>query len=222
MKPLVNINNLTVAFGEHSVIKSLDCQIMAGDFFIVFGDNGVGKTTLIRTLLGSLHPQGGEITRPSNRQIGYVPQFRNLDSEYPLAIREFVALNYNDSYIPWQTRREKQHIQQALTETNLQEISRRPLGLASGGEKQRAYLAQALVNRPRLLILDEATASLDNTMKYELLDLVAKLQKQGLTVLFVTHDLPLAKRYGTRFLKMTRPGYHEGVLSDFPEFKEVH
>lgn len=222
MKPLVNINNLTVAFGENSIIKSLDCQIMAGDFFIVFGDNGVGKTTLIRTLLGNLSPQSGQIDRPNNRQIGYVPQFRNLDSEYPLSIREFVALNYRNPYLPWQTRLEKRHVQQALTSTNLQQISRRPLGLASGGEKQRAYLAQALVNQPQLLILDEATASLDNTMKYELLNLVAKLQKQGLTVLFVTHDLPLAKRYGTRFLKMTRSGYHEGVLKDFPELKEVH
>ena len=87
-----------------------------------------------------------------------------------------------------------------IRENNLTKIAERPLGLASGGEKQRAYLAQALLPNPNLLILDESTASLDNEMKYELLDLVTRFQQNGLSVMFITHDWDLAEQYGTRFL----------------------
>ena len=89
------------------------------------------------------------------------------------------------------------------------------MGQASGGEKQRAYLAQALLGNPRLLILDESTASLDNEMKYELLDLVAKLQKQELSVIFITHDWDLARSYGTRYLKMMPDSYQTGSIEEF-------
>ena len=99
--------------------------------------------------------------------------------------------------------------------TDLTRIQDRLLGQASGGEKQRAYLAQALLGNPRLLILDESTASLDNEMKYELLDLVAKLQKQGLSVIFITHDWGLARSYGTRYLKMMPDSYQTGSIEEF-------
>lgn len=217
MKPLVTINNLTVAFGNHTVIKSLSCKIMQGDFFIICGDNGVGKTTLIKTLLGSLHPQKGKIILPSKREIGYVPQFRNLDQEYPLSIREFVRLNYQTAIIPWATSKEKIAQKKIIEKTDLVKLQNQPLGLASGGEKQRAYLAQAMINHPQLLILDEATASLDNSMKYELLNLVANFQKDGVTVIFVTHDLPLAKQYGNRFLYMSSGNYMIDSINKLPK-----
>ncbi|WP_295730584.1 metal ABC transporter ATP-binding protein [uncultured Limosilactobacillus sp.] len=219
MKPLVTIDNLTVAFGNHTIIKSLNCKVMQGDFFIICGDNGVGKTTLIRTLLGSVHPQTGTINLPEERSIGYVPQFRNLDQEYPLSIREFVGLNYQTALLPWTTRQERLARQNILQKTNLTQLQNQPLGLASGGEKQRAYLAQALINQPQLLILDEATASLDNSMKFELLNLVTKFRQKGLTVILVTHDLPLARQYGNRFLYMTKDGYQEGPINDLPNWK---
>nr|WP_252902756.1 ATP-binding cassette domain-containing protein [Paucilactobacillus hokkaidonensis] len=89
------------------------------------------------------------------------------------------------------------------------------MGQASGGEKQRAYLAQALIEHPNLLILDESTASLDVSMKYELLELVARLQKQQpLSVLFVTHDLPLAKQFADHFLLMEHNKYVTGPIDE--------
>lgn len=107
-------------------------------------------------------------------------------------------------------------IDDVLAKTNLQSIEDRLLGSASGGEKQRAYLAQALLRSPQLLVLDESTASLDNEMKYELLDLVESERQAGLTVLFVTHDLDLAKRYGTNYLFLTHHGYQQGPIKELP------
>lgn len=183
---------------------------------MVVGENGVGKTTLVRALLGQLTPKAGSIEKARDLQIGYVPQFRNLDPEYPLSIRDFVALNLPMRLVPWLSRTEKQAVNDVLAKTNLQNIQERPLGSASGGEKQRAYLAQALLRSPQLLVLDESTASLDNEMKYELLDLVESERQAGLTVLFVTHDLDLAKHYGTNYLFLYHGGYEQGPIKKLP------
>lgn len=183
---------------------------------MVVGENGVGKTTLVRALLGQLTPKAGSIEKPRDLQIGYVPQFRNLDPEYPLSIRDFVTLNLPMRLVPWLSRTEKQAVNDVLAKTNLQNIQERPLGSASGGEKQRAYLAQALLRSPQLLVLDESTASLDNEMKYELLDLVESERQAGLTVLFVTHDLDLAKHYGTNYLFLYHGGYEQGPIKELP------
>lgn len=216
---IVTANDLTVAYGNHQVINRLNFKIDPGDFLVVIGENGVGKTTLIRALLGFLKPKSGEIKIDPATKLGYVPQFRNIDREYPLSIRDFVALNVTHRFLPWLTAAERSRVSQVIAQTNLQEIAERPLGLASGGEKQRAYLAQALLPDPQLLILDESTASLDNEMKFELLDLVTQFQQQGLSVMFVTHDWELAKHYGTRFLQMTPHGYLDGPISELPEPK---
>lgn len=220
MTPVVEINRLNVSFGKQQILKSLSCQIMPRDFFIIYGENGVGKSTLIKALLGMIKAQSGKIKRPSLHQIGYVPQFRNIDTEYPLSIKEFVALNYHTAFVPWQTRHEKVEMHKVLDQTRLTTIENLPLGLASGGEKQHAYLAQAIINRPQLLILDEATASLDSYAKYELLDIVAKLRQQGLTIIFITHDWALAKHYGTNFLHLTKNGFHIYSAEEISKMKE--
>lgn len=185
----------------------------------VIGENGVGKTTLVRALLGQIRPKTGSIEFNNSKKkmkIGYVPQFRNLNEEYPLSIRDFVGLNLVRR-LPWLNRQELSRLDEIMQQTNLMKIADRPLGLASGGEKQRAYLAQALINQPELLILDESTASLDNEMKYELLDLVAKFQRsQQLSVIFITHDLPLAQRYADHFLLMEHFKYTTGQITDLP------
>lgn len=209
-----------MGYGPHVVVRNLSFAVNQGDFLVVIGENGVGKTTLVRSLLGFLEPQGGEIEKQPGLRIGYVPQFRNLDAEYPLSIQDFVALNLPKTIRPWLTRGERHRLQQVLDETKLAPLAARPLGLASGGEKQRAYLAQALLADPQLLIMDESTASLDNEMKFELLDLVSRFQQRGLSVLFITHDWELAKRYGTRYLHLMPDRYEQGPISELPSVKK--
>lgn len=211
---LLTVNDLTVAYGDQEIISDLSFQLNEGDFLIIVGENGVGKTTLINTLLGKLKPRSGDINVADHLRVGYVPQFRNIDIDYPLSVRNFVSLNLLHDWRPWLTHKEQSRVNRVLKQADLEQIADRPLGLASGGEKQRAYLAQALLNRPKLLILDESTASLDNEMKFELLDLVSRFQQNGLTVMFITHDMALAKRYGTRYLMMKHDGYESGPINE--------
>lgn len=217
---VLSVEDLTVAYGDHPVFKDLSFTVNQGDFLVVVGENGVGKTTLVRALLGLIKPKAGTINLPADTRIGYVPQFRNLDEEYPLSVRDFVALNSRQSRWPWLNRRERKDLNRMIKITDLTRIADRPLGLASGGEKQRAYLAQALLPDPRLLILDESTASLDNEMKYNLLDLVSRFQQSGLSVMFITHDWDLAHHYGTRYLHMSKDGYETGSIDELAQFEE--
>ena len=213
---LLTVNDLTLAYGEHEIIRDLSFQIQPGEFLVVVGENGVGKTTLVRALFHQLKPRHGQIEFAAGTRLGYVPQFRNLARDYPLSVRDFVALNLPLKLTPWLSKKERQQVTSILRQTNLLPLADRPLGVASGGEKQRAYLAQALLAHPQLLILDESTASLDNEVKYELLDLVTKFQMAGLTVMFITHDWALAKHYGSRFLHLTKTGYTTGPIAELP------
>ena len=217
---VVSVEDLNVAYGNHQVISDLSFTVNEGDFMVVIGENGVGKTTLVRALLGLLKPRSGEIDIPASTKIGYVPQFRNIDEEYPLSIRDFVSLNSGKGIVPWLSKKERARVDRMIRMTDLTAIADRPLGLASGGKKQRAYLAQALLQSPQLLILDESTASLDNEMKYELLDLVTRFQQDDLSVMFITHDWDLARHFGTRFLQMKPNGYDEGPINELPEQEE--
>lgn len=180
----------------------------------LLGPNGTGKTTLIKILMGMLTPTDGSYNFSSDVKLGYVPQFRNIDSEYPLSIRAFVGLN-----APlFKTKKVKDQIDHQLVETHLDSIKDTRMGEASGGQKQRAYLAQALLDNPNMIILDEATASLDPAAKEELMGLIKHLnQEHKITVLFVTHDIPLAKKYMTDYLYLNKGSIRQGKMSEFKE-----
>lgn len=222
-QPILQLDHLGMTFPGHPVFNDLTLTVHQGDFWSIVGENGVGKTTLMRTILHQLRPTTGMVRYLPGAnavKIGYVPQFRNIDPEYPLTIRDFIGLNLTGWKLPWLSRRERQRVTQILHETGLDRLATRPIGQASGGEKQKAYLAQALVEQPNLLILDESTASLDPVTKTELLDLVTTLNRDlQLTVLFVTHDIPLARKYSQHYLMLTPHGTEQGAIAELTDQK---
>lgn len=197
MGEVLTVENLTMQFDDQTVFKKLNFTLKKGSMTALLGPNGAGKTTLIRILMNMLTATNGTFKFSQNTKIGYVPQFRNIDIDYPLSIRAFIELHtplFKSASI-------KKRVDNILRETNLLEIQNTRMGEASGGQKQRAYLAQALLDEPNFIILDEATASLDPVAKEELMTLIKHLnEKHGLTVLFTTHDIPLAKKYMKDYL----------------------
>lgn len=214
---MIEAKNLSKSFGKQLVFKDLNFKINDGDFVSLIGPNGSGKTTLVKIMMGLEKKTSGEL-KIDRETIGYVPQFRNIDLDYPLNIEQFVRLNLKFTLSPTKRRHDNAMIKEILEKTQLTRLKDRPLGLASGGEKQKAYLAQALLNDPKILILDESTASLDVEVKMQLMDLVQELnQKYNLTVIFITHDYELTKKYTSRALFFKNQTLEEVKVADVSE-----
>ena len=211
MDSILTVTNLDLDIPKRRLFNHLSFELPAHKPTCITGENGVGKTTLVKHLLDDLARKNQnhvsfQITR---EQVQYVPQLRNIDDEYPLSIYDFVALGFKKRILPWNSPKMKATLNQILAETNLTKIKYQPLGRASGGEKQRAYLAQALCANPELLILDEATASLDVVSKHELLKLLTNImKKRGLTILFITHDPELIEQYADYELHLANKTGH--------------
>lgn len=212
MIDILEVENLSMRFDKKPVFTNLNFSLKKGSMTALLGPNGTGKTTLINILMNMLVPTTGSFQFAKGVRLGYVPQFRNIDAEYPLSIEAFIGLNaplIKNSEI-------KNAIKAQLEETNLYDIKNTRLGEASGGQKQRSYLAQALLDNPNMIILDEATASLDPMAKDELMRLIKHLnEKHNITVLFVTHDVPLAMRYMQDYLYLNQGKIEQGAMANF-------
>ncbi|MGO0154466.1 ATP-binding cassette domain-containing protein [Leuconostoc mesenteroides] len=201
IEKILEVKKLTVEVPGSVLIRKLSFSVYSGTLLCITGDNGVGKTTLINYLLKAARDNKSyqsEINLHINfEDIQLVPQFRDIDAEYPLSVKNFVVLNLTHALTPWLTISEKQQLEKIISVTNLNDIKNRSLGRISGGEKQRAYLAQALMGKPKILILDESTSNLDYESRIDLLKLVKKvIVQEQLAVIFITHDPELVNLFG--------------------------
>jgi len=188
----------TLAFGARRVLAGIDITIGDNEFVGVLGPNGSGKTTLMRAILGLLAPRSGTIrvlgkpvTR-GNPAIGYMPQMRGALDQLRLSGWDFVASGVGGHRwgLPLLGRANRQEVAWALERVHATGLAHRPLAETSGGERQRLLLAQALLGRPRLLLLDEPLISLDPHHQRAVVELTRSLQQElGITVLFSAHEL---------------------------------
>jgi len=191
---------LSVAYGKRTVLKEVNLEVKHGEFWFLLGPNGIGKSTLIKVLLGIIQPCRGEVLiHPEFAQrnhIGFVPQRCDLNPTLPTTVNEFVLLGLAGIRINREERADR--LAWALDKMNLKEMEEKNYWSLSGGQRQRALVARALIRRPRFLIADEPTKDLDLPATTILMECLKDLhRKENLAVLFVTHDLTLAARYAT-------------------------
>jgi ABC-2 type transport system ATP-binding protein len=209
--PAVRCRGLTYAFGTHRAVDDVDLSVWPGEMFGLLGPNGAGKTTTIRVLTtllrvapGVAQVFGRDVARERmsvRKLIGYVPQ--QLSAEAALTGRENVMLFARLFDVPRRERGDRS--ERALAATGMLEHADRLVSTYSGGMVRRLELAQALVNRPRLLILDEPTIGLDPIARGSVWDLIAELRAEnGMTVLLTTHYMDEAEELCDRIALMHR------------------
>ena len=212
MKTAIKIENLSHFFGNRAVLRHISFSVAQGDFFVIIGPNGSGKTTLMRAIAGILSRQTGQINIFERRMSGYkrkefarliafVPQ--GLPTDFPFTVAEMVLMGrapYN-STLGIETEKDYLISEQAMRFTEVAHLAGRKLDQLSGGEQQRVFIARAICQEPKILLLDEPTASLDLAHQVRIMDLMEKLRAdKGVTVVMVSHDINLAAMYGGRLL----------------------
>ncbi len=203
----LEVDGITCSYDGRDVLENVSLTLHAGQAMGVLGPNGSGKTTLLRTLSGVLSPRRGTVlwegrnllttsSRERARLIGVVPQTSRVDFEFTAFEVVLMGRSPRLDRFEVETAADYRAVREAMEVTDTWHLEARPFSQLSGGEQQRVILARALVQEPRILLLDEPTAHLDLRYQYEVMDLITRLRKEeGLLVIGVFHDLNMAARY---------------------------
>ncbi len=231
-KPLVEISHVYLTYRKHIALRDITFTINEGDYLAIIGPNGSGKTTLIRVILGILEPDSGSVTimgTPVDRfsrweMIGYVPQrAAGADGLFPITAREVVALGRvaGKRWPRWMTRADHRAVERAMEEVGVMHLAHRRFGELSGGERQRVLIARAVVNGPRLLILDEPTTGVDSNVREAFYQMLERLNRQGITLVMVTHDIGVVHRYVKQVACLNQSLVFHGTHDEFCSSKEA-
>ncbi len=204
--PVVGLHNVTVRHGGVVVLEDVNLAVNRTDFVAIIGPNGAGKTTLLKVILGLVAPSSGEVLvfgKPPNElgseraKIGYVPQITSIDLRFPISVFEAVLMGtYGRLGVgarPTKAEREAAH--RALDRVGAADLAGKPIGRLSAGQRQRVFIARALVDDPELLLLDEPTTGVDTAAAAGFYTLLRQLKQDGLTIILVSHDIGVVASY---------------------------
>lgn len=199
MHEIITFENVNFSYDNDDVLSDINFKINSNDFVGIIGPNGGGKTTLLKLILGIEKPNSGKIVidKLFRKKVGFLPQYSELDEDFPISVFQVVAMGLfqNSSFFPKIGQTKK--IEKALKDVSLYEFKNKNFGALSGGQKQRCLLARAIVSQPKLLILDEPTASVDNQVEADIYEMLHQLNK-NMTILLVSHDLGFISSYVNR------------------------
>lgn len=197
MGPSVSLNNVSLRYENNSVLEEITLTFAAGQCHVIMGPNGGGKTSLLRSVLG-LTPFAGEINinwSEVKGKVGYVPQKATFEPSLPLTVLDFILLNQSRSPLFFNfNKKHKILALQQLARVGMQDRAMLRMGQLSGGEQQRVLFAQALLDTPDLLILDEPTNGMDEQGVRYFEALITDLVNEKKTVIVVHHDISAVRR----------------------------
>lgn len=214
MNPLVDIRDITVSYRENVALNSISLEIYEGEFIGIAGPNGAGKTTLLTAIngLGSLFRGSVNIfgirmnarsATGIRKEIGYVPQMLNIDPRMPFKVGEVVMMGRYGRIGLFKrlSSKDKKIVDEMVDLVGIRNLLKRPVGHLSGGEQKKVAVARALVQEPRILLLDEPLSNLDINAQAGILELVDRIhQKKHLTSIVVMHNLDLLPKNCSRMV----------------------
>jgi zinc/manganese transport system ATP-binding protein len=219
----IEFQNITLRFGDRTIVHDFSADLETGEFIGVFGPNGAGKSTLLRSILGLINPQKGHIllfdkpVRRGHSAIGYMPQSRLSTATNQLSGRSYItaALQGFQWGLPLVNSQEQAKLNEVIHLVGIEKFVDRPYKELSGGEKQRISLAQALLNQPRILLLDEPLSGLDPGQQEKIVTLIKHIQKQlNITVLFTAHEVNPLLNVMDRIIYLTHNKTAIGSVSE--------
>jgi zinc transport system ATP-binding protein len=218
-QPIIDVEDVTFSYGNAPVLERVNLQVHDGEFLGIVGPNAGGKSTLLKIILGLLQPQSGRTRvlgrrpRLACRMIGYVPQHPSFPRDFPITVEQVVLLGrlgvkqsgdwlgaIRPSFLHGMDR---EAARRALCEVEADDLADRQIASLSGGQLQRVLMARALVSDPKILILDEPTANIDQRLEGEIFDLLNAFNTR-MTILVVSHDIAFISSYVGRVACINR------------------
>ena len=224
MLKIVDIENLTVEYPELKALDNVSFSIHEGDFLGIIGPNGAGKSTLFASMLGlntkykgSIKFFGVDIRKSKDylKQIGYVPQKPVFEKNFPATVNDVVRMGLRNES-------DEKQIDEILQQLWIHELGKRRIGELSGGQQQRVFIAKALVNNPKVLILDEPVTGIDQQSIELFYSILRELNsKQKITVIWSSHDLDAVNRLANHVACLNRTLFFHGESDEFFENDEL-
>lgn len=214
--------DVTLGYENKVVAKNLNFKIDQGDYLCVVGENGTGKSTLIKTLLGLIKPLNGEVIAnvqgKNHKGVGYLPQQTQAQKDFPASVWEVVlsgVLN-NDHRCPFYNKKDKAEAEKNMEKLNILDLKKRCYRELSGGQQQRVLLARALCATDSVLILDEPVTGLDPAASMEFYETIKDLnKKENVTIIMVSHDIKNALNYATHILHLEQKNDFFGTVEEY-------
>ena len=214
--------DVTLGYENKVVAKNLNFKIDQGDYLCVVGENGTGKSTLIKTLLGLIKPLNGEVIAnvqgKNHKGVGYLPQQTQAQKDFPASVWEVVlsgVLN-NDHRCPFYNKKDKAEAEKNMEKLNILDLKKRCYRELLGGQQQRVLLARALCATDSVLILDEPVTGLDPAASMELYETIKDLnKKENVTIIMVSHDIKNALNYATHILHLEQENDFFGTVEEY-------
>ena len=201
---LISAKDLTIGFSDLVLYRDLSFEINEGDYVFVIGENGTGKTTLMKTLLGLRKPLKGEVVTDGLKlsEIGYLPQQTIVQRDFPASVKEIVLSGFVGrlGMKPFYSAAQKKTALEAMKRFGVDNLASRCYRELSGGQQQRVLLARTLCAATKVLLMDEPVAGLDPFVTEEFYGLVEKLNREGMTIIMISHDIAAAKKYASHIL----------------------
>ncbi len=212
-------NQLTLGYEGHAVLGNLSFSVQAGDYLCIVGENGSGKSTLMKTILGLMKPLGGTIQWGEGFQeneIGYLPQQTPVQKDFPATVWEIVLSGCQGraGMRPFYSKAEKALARENMEKMGLVPLANRCYRQLSGGQQQRVLLARALCATRKLILLDEPVSGLDPKATAEMYDLIQGLNREGVTVVMISHDVSAALRCASHILHVGQEVFF-GTVEDY-------
>ena len=195
--PAVDAHCMCVTYGDSTVLKDVTFSVPSGAFVGIVGPNGAGKSTLLKTLVGIIEPTEGTVhiyginPSRSRRLVGYVPQADDVNWQFPVTVWDVVMMGRTPGLgaFRYESAEDKHAVMDALHRVGLLHRKDEMIRSLSGGQRQRVFVARALAQDARVLLLDEAFSGVDVGSQYELVAVLRQLCEEGQTILLTTHDL---------------------------------
>ena len=192
--PLLSFNDLAIGYDNKVILSDLSFDVSKGDYLVILGENGAGKSTFLKTMLGLLKPIKGTISLDAEvkrSEIGYLPQQNVVQKDFPASVWEVVLSGClaRNGLKPFYSKKDKELARANIEKLDLKGFEKRCYRELSGGQQQRVLLARALCASDKILVLDEPVTGLDPKVTAQLYQIIDDLNKEGMTIIMISHDL---------------------------------